>query len=174
MACDPNRETVNHPAHYDIGNGLQIIDVIEGLGLDFPLGSAMKYIARAGRKGDRLEDVKKAVWCLRRVIERAEAGPAPATERVLRAVRDERGRQERLRAAGKFTHTAASPGVTDAACFAMFMEEVGEIATAMLAAGVDGAQAHDAKGQDLDAELDQAAAVLVAWREGRIARGGDA
>ena len=35
-------------------------DVIRSWGLNFNLGNVVKYIARAGRKGDKLEDLIKA------------------------------------------------------------------------------------------------------------------
>lgn len=63
-------DNVNHPAHYKAG-GLEAIDVIEAFGLAFHLGNAVKYLLRAGRKGDRIEDLKKARWYLDREIERA-------------------------------------------------------------------------------------------------------
>lgn len=62
-------EAVHHPAHYGSG-AYECINVIEAWGLGFHLGNAVKYIARAGRKGDRLEDLKKAAWYLQREIER--------------------------------------------------------------------------------------------------------
>jgi hypothetical protein len=62
-------DVVNHPPHYKRG-GLECIDVIEGFGLGFRLGNAVKYILRAGHKGDRLEDLRKARWYLDREIER--------------------------------------------------------------------------------------------------------
>ena len=52
------RERVNHPAHYTFGK-FEVIDVIEDWKLGFHLGNAVKYIARAGRKGSRIEDLKK-------------------------------------------------------------------------------------------------------------------
>ena len=60
-------ETINHPAHYK-GNGMEAIDVIEAFGLNFCLGNAFKYIARAEKKGNPLEDLKKARWYLDREI----------------------------------------------------------------------------------------------------------
>lgn len=66
-------EAVHHPAHYQSG-GMECIDVIEAFALGFHLGNAVKYILRAGRKGDRLEDLKKAAWYLNREIERAGTG----------------------------------------------------------------------------------------------------
>jgi len=64
-------EAINHPAHYGgAENPYEAIKVIEAWGLGFHLGNAVKYISRAGRKGDRLEDLKKAAWYLQREIER--------------------------------------------------------------------------------------------------------
>lgn len=60
---------VNHPAHYNTGN-IEVIDAIEDWGLGFSLGNAVKYIARADHKGKPVEDLEKAVWYIRREIER--------------------------------------------------------------------------------------------------------
>ncbi len=63
MQNDP----VNHPAHYTDGK-YEVIDVIEGWNLNFHLGNALKYIARAGKKNPdkRIEDLEKAAWYLKR------------------------------------------------------------------------------------------------------------
>jgi len=67
-------EAVNHPAHYGgAENPYEAIKVIEAWSLGFHLGNAVKYIARAGRKVDRLEDLRKARWYLDREIARAES-----------------------------------------------------------------------------------------------------
>lgn len=58
---------VDHPQHYISGN-IEVIDIIESYGLGFHLGNTVKYILRAGRKGDRLEDLQKAKWYLKREI----------------------------------------------------------------------------------------------------------
>lgn len=66
-------EEVNHPDHYGgAGNPYEAIRVIEAWNLGFCLGNAVKYIARAGRKGDRLTDLRKARWYLDREIENLE------------------------------------------------------------------------------------------------------
>lgn len=66
-------EAVDHPAHYGGADNLyEAIKVIEAWGLGFCLGNTVKYISRAGKKGDRLEDLKKARWYLDREIERLE------------------------------------------------------------------------------------------------------
>ncbi len=65
-------DSVDHPPHYTIG-GIEVIDVIEAWALGFHRGNAVKYIARAGRKGDELEDLRKARWYLDREIANLEA-----------------------------------------------------------------------------------------------------
>lgn len=66
----PNRITnaIDHPSHYNRGK-IEVIDFIEDQGLSFHLGNVIKYITRAGSKGDKLEDLKKAQWYLARYIE---------------------------------------------------------------------------------------------------------
>lgn len=66
---------VDHPAHYGgVDNPYEAIKVIEAWDLGFCLGNAVKYISRAGKKGDRLEDLKKARWYLDREVSNLEAG----------------------------------------------------------------------------------------------------
>ena len=62
------KDMVNHPAHYQSEGGLEVIDVIEAFGLGFCDGNAIKYILRAGKKGSREEDLKKARWYLDRML----------------------------------------------------------------------------------------------------------
>lgn len=50
---------IDHPSHYNRGK-IEVIDFIEDQGLSFHLGNVIKYIARAGSKGDKLEDLKKS------------------------------------------------------------------------------------------------------------------
>ena len=52
-------EKINHPEHYK-GNKYEAIDIIDDYQLGFNLGNAVKYILRAGKKGDTAEDLKKA------------------------------------------------------------------------------------------------------------------
>lgn len=51
---------VSHPRHYCEGRKYEPKDVIRDWGLNFNLGSACKYLSRAGRKGDIIEDLEKA------------------------------------------------------------------------------------------------------------------
>ena len=65
-----NNDNVNHPSHYTSGN-IEVIDFIEDQKLDYHLGNAVKYIARAGKKDpDKfIEDLEKAIWYISRKIE---------------------------------------------------------------------------------------------------------
>lgn len=69
------QETVEHPSHYHAQSGIEVIDAIEAWDLNFALGNAVKYIARAGHKDParQIEDLKKAQWYVAREIERLTA-----------------------------------------------------------------------------------------------------
>ena len=69
-------DPVNRPRHYCEGRRHEPIDVIEDWGLDFHLGNAVKYISRAGHKGDAVEDLEKAVWYIQREIDRLKRSRA--------------------------------------------------------------------------------------------------
>ena len=67
-ATDP----VNHPSHYGgEKNPYEAIKIIEAHNLGFHLGNAVKYILRAGKKGDAAEDIKKAIWYLERELKKS-------------------------------------------------------------------------------------------------------
>lgn len=67
-------ESVNHPQHYGgKSNPYEAIKVIEAWELDFCLGNAVKYISRAGKKDNTVQDLKKAIWYLERRISQLEA-----------------------------------------------------------------------------------------------------
>ncbi len=63
-------DKINHPDHYAKGRKYEPIDVIEDWQLGFCLGNCVKYISRAGRKDNTLEDLEKAKWYLDREISR--------------------------------------------------------------------------------------------------------
>ena len=66
-----HKEWVNHPAHYGAANDpYEVIKVIDAWGLGFCLGNAVKYLARAGKKGDAIEDLRKAAWYIQHEIDR--------------------------------------------------------------------------------------------------------
>lgn len=67
------KDAVNHPSHYGgADNPYEAIKVIDAWELNFNLGNATKYISRAGKKGARVEDLKKAAWYLQHEIETLE------------------------------------------------------------------------------------------------------
>lgn len=60
-------DPINHPYHYT-SRGTECIDIAEDM--SFCLGNALKYIWRAGLKGDAVTDLRKAAWYLNREIQR--------------------------------------------------------------------------------------------------------
>jgi len=63
----PYSDSVDQPLHYS-GNQMQAIDAIESFELNFHLGNALKYIVRCDWKGNKKEDLEKAIWYLNREI----------------------------------------------------------------------------------------------------------
>lgn len=62
-------DLVNHPPHYTSHpSGIEAIQVTRHM--NFNLGNAMKYIWRAGQKGDPIQDLEKAIFYLQDEIER--------------------------------------------------------------------------------------------------------
>lgn len=54
-------DPVNHPPHYtSVVPGIECIDVTEHF--PFLRGNAIKYLWRAGAKGDPIEELRKARW----------------------------------------------------------------------------------------------------------------
>ena len=65
-------DMVAQPPHYTSHpSGIECIQVTEHM--NFCRGNAVKYIWRAGDKGDEIEDLRKARWYLDREIARLEA-----------------------------------------------------------------------------------------------------
>ena len=64
-----DKEAVDHPDHYNVGN-IEAITLIEdqGLGEAFCAGNVMKYIMRYRHKENPLEDLKKVKWYSERLI----------------------------------------------------------------------------------------------------------
>jgi len=58
--------------HYETGKNYDIIDVCKDYALNFNRGNVMKYLARAGKKQDELQDLRKALDYLQREIEHLE------------------------------------------------------------------------------------------------------
>jgi hypothetical protein len=65
-------DIVNHPPHYTTHpSGVECIEVTRHM--TFNLGNAVKYIWRAGSKGDQVTDLRKAIWYLEDEIKRLDS-----------------------------------------------------------------------------------------------------
>lgn len=67
------KNNVDHPEHYQVfkdKSGIEPIDIARHL--DFDLGNAIKYILRAGNKGNAVEDLNKAIWYIKDKIKMLE------------------------------------------------------------------------------------------------------
>lgn len=74
---DFQTDVVNSPSHYKVG-GIETIDYLEAkASKEEFMGhlrlTAMKYLSRAGHKGEALEDYRKAQWYVNRLIKCMEA-----------------------------------------------------------------------------------------------------
>ena len=70
-----NKEMVNHPEHYGgQDNPYEVVKVCEAWGLDKDayIFNVVKYVARAGKKDNELQDLRKALDYLQREIEHYE------------------------------------------------------------------------------------------------------
>lgn len=65
---EPGNDMVNHPSHYNQGK-IETIDFIEDQKFDFHIGTAIRYLCRAGHKWNEKEDLEKAVWYIQRKID---------------------------------------------------------------------------------------------------------
>lgn len=69
------KENINHPSWYGSKDDpYETIKVIQAWGLNFPLGNAIKYISRAGKKDPTktVEDLRKALFYIQYEIDRIE------------------------------------------------------------------------------------------------------
>ncbi len=68
----PKKDMVNAPSHYTAG-GIEVIDFLTAKMSQDELvgylkGNVLKYLSRAGKKWDVVEDYKKAQWYMNRLI----------------------------------------------------------------------------------------------------------
>lgn len=62
-------DNVNKPKHYTAHpSGVECIEITEHM--NFNLGNVVKYVWRADLKNDRMEDLKKAEYYIKREIEK--------------------------------------------------------------------------------------------------------
>ena len=76
IEANDQNSLVSHPKHYQLKNGLEVIQVVEAFtdglnGIDaVDIGNAVKYLGRLGKKDDTIQDAEKAAWYLNHFIER--------------------------------------------------------------------------------------------------------
>ena len=72
MSAFDDYDKIN-PKHYN-NTSIEPIDVIEDWDLGFHLGNCIKYIKRAGQKGNETfeDDIKKCIWYLQRSIRKVD------------------------------------------------------------------------------------------------------
>ena len=86
---------VHSPKHYTEGRKYEPKDVIRDWGLNFNLGSAVKYIARAGRKDDEVQDLEKAREYLKFEIDAIKATRCKTqADRLKKAVEEKRAKEK--------------------------------------------------------------------------------
>lgn len=56
-----NENLIDHPIHYQ-SDGIEVINIIDSFNLNFNLGNSIKYILRADKKGNKKQDLEKALW----------------------------------------------------------------------------------------------------------------
>ena len=75
------KDNINHPSHYTSHpSGIECIEIAEHH--DFCIGNAIKYLWRAGLKSEdgiskkekQIEDLKKAIWYIKREIKHLSNG----------------------------------------------------------------------------------------------------
>ena len=64
---DDDDDVINKPTHYNQGN-IEVSDFILDQGMNFLEGNIVKYISRYKTKNG-IEDLKKAQWYLKKLIE---------------------------------------------------------------------------------------------------------
>lgn len=70
FTIDEDKSKVKHPKHYGgKDNPYEAIKVIEAWGVGFNLGNTLKYISRAGKKDNIIQDLEKALFYLDREIQ---------------------------------------------------------------------------------------------------------
>lgn len=74
-------DEINHPAHYTQGK-YECIDVIEDQNWPFNIASAIQYLWRYRYKGVPEKDLGKALWYIRRELDRIAEQERVACENI--------------------------------------------------------------------------------------------
>lgn len=67
MLNTATQDPINPPAY--IGDGIELIDVVEQYGLPFHLAAALQHIVAADHKGDREKSIEHARWYVERWLQ---------------------------------------------------------------------------------------------------------
>lgn len=87
-------DPIRRPAHYTFA-AIEPLAAIMAWGLNFPRGCVVKYVVRAGRKDDELEDLEKARECLDREIARVRAQRGRTADEQTKALRANKPRRRK-------------------------------------------------------------------------------
>lgn len=79
-----NFDVVSHRSYYTEGRKYEPRKVIADWELNFNLGNAVKYISRAGRKGDKIEDLRKAIQYIEFEIEELDPNYMSSENRIMK------------------------------------------------------------------------------------------
>jgi hypothetical protein len=64
-------DPVNHPPHYTTHpSGIEAIELCQHE--NFCIGNALKYLLRHQKKGEPVQDLRKAIWYIEREIDRLQ------------------------------------------------------------------------------------------------------
>ena len=71
-------DMINSPKHYTEG-GIEVIEYIKAKCgkagfMGYLIGNALKYLSRLDKKGEALENAKKAQWFVNRIVKELEGG----------------------------------------------------------------------------------------------------
>ena len=77
MSSSSNTDPVNHPPHYTQGK-IEVLDFILDQRLTYLAGQVVKYVARYRYKGKPLEDLRKAEFYLKRLIQQLDEADDPS------------------------------------------------------------------------------------------------
>jgi hypothetical protein len=73
LTMKKEKTTGSTPSHYNNGKGYDVIDFCNDYKLNFNRGSSIKYLSRAGKKDNEIEDLKKAIDFIQREIKYLES-----------------------------------------------------------------------------------------------------
>ncbi|OOR88389.1 hypothetical protein B0181_08330, partial [Moraxella caviae] len=95
---NPKGDPIN-PSYYQDG-GIECIEITEHL--SFCLGNCFKYLYRAGKKGDMVEDLKKAAWYAERAYLNGDEVPEIVKRRTQKIMTQNENIKQLMSKLGKY------------------------------------------------------------------------